>query len=108
MNDTGTLFFAFLTVEFIVTRFWRVGIIFSIWHFPDRRAKTMTDTAIQLLATFESLSADEQHVVLAQMLRCVGELPESLMSDDALIAVAEQVFQSLDAEEEHGNSSNAG
>ncbi|MEJ7594988.1 MAG: hypothetical protein WKF77_25970 [Planctomycetaceae bacterium] len=68
----------------------------------------MTDTAIQLLATFESLSANEQHVVSTQMLRRVGELPGAPMSDDALIAVADLVFQSLDAEEEHGHSSNAG
>ena len=55
----------------------------------------MTDTATQLLAPFESLSADEQHVVLTQMLRCCGELPGVRMSDDALIAVADEVFQSL-------------
>ena len=55
----------------------------------------MTDTATQLLAIFESLSADEQHVVLTQMLRRVGELPGVPMSDDALISVADEVFRSL-------------
>ena len=55
----------------------------------------MTDTATQLLATFDSLSADEQHVVLTQLLRRVGELPGAPTSDDALIEVADEVFQSL-------------
>ena len=95
-------------VEFAVTCRRRVGIIHAIAHFSDRRANIMTDTATQLLATFESLSADEQHVVLTQMLRRVSELPEAPMSDDALIAIADEVFQSLDTEEEHGDESNAG
>ena len=68
----------------------------------------MTDTATQLLATFESLSAAEQHVVLTQMLRRIGELPDAPMSDDALIANADDVFQSLDAEEDDGDDRNAG
>ena len=94
--------------KFAVTRRRRVGMISAIWHFLDRLFTTMTDTATQLLATFESLSADEQHVVLTQMLRRIDELPGTPMSDDALIAIADVVFQSLDAEEEHGRSSNAG
>ena len=80
----------------------------TICHFSDSRANIMTDTATQLLATFESLSADEQHVVLTQMLRRVGELPDAPMSDDALIANADVVFQSLDAEEDDGDDGNAG
>ena len=91
-----------------MTRFPQIGMISTIWHFSDSRFKTMTDTATQLLATFESLSADEQHVVLTQMLRRVGELPEAPMTDDALTAVADEVFQSLDAEEDDGDDSNAG
>lgn len=35
---------------------------------------TMTDIAIQLLATFESLPAHEQHELLIAMLRRTGEL----------------------------------
>ena len=68
----------------------------------------MPDTATPLLATFESLSAPEQHVVLTQMLRRIGELPDAPMSDDALIANADDVFQSLDAEEDDGDDRNAG
>ena len=64
----------------------------------------MTDIAIQLLAAFETLPAEEQHEVLVQLLRRTGDLPGSPLTDDALVSVADQLFQSLDAEEANGDN----
>lgn len=64
----------------------------------------MTDIAIQLLAAFEKLPAEEQHEVLVQLLRRTGDLPGSPLTDDALVSVADQLFQSLDAEEANGDN----
>ena len=46
----------------------------------------MADAATQLLATFESLPQQEQHELLIAMLRRSGELPDTLVSDDQLVA----------------------
>ena len=66
----------------------------------------MTDIATQLLATFETLPRNEQHELLAQMLRRTGELPDTPMGDVDLSAVADQLLQSLDAEETDGDAPN--
>jgi len=68
----------------------------------------MSDTAIQLLATFESLPAKEQHELLIAMLRQSGELPDTNVSDDQLVGIADELFQTLDAEESNGNDADAG
>jgi hypothetical protein len=67
----------------------------------------MTDVATKLLATFETLPADEQHELLMQMLRRAGSLPTSTLTDDELTAVAADLFQLLDAEEADGDGSRA-
>ena len=59
----------------------------------------MTDTASQLLATFESLPASEQHELLIAMLRRSGELPNTVVTEDQLTGIADELFQALDAEE---------
>lgn len=59
----------------------------------------MTETAALLLATFESLPPQEKHDVLTEMLRRGGELPETSLTDDDLVGLADTLFQSLDAEE---------
>jgi hypothetical protein len=64
----------------------------------------MTDIASQLLATFESLPAREKHDLLTQMLRRSGALPDIAMTDDELTAVADNLFQSLDAGEADGDN----
>ena len=66
----------------------------------------MTDIASQLLATFESLPPREKHELLTQMLRRSGELPDSAMTDDELTAVADNLFQSLDAGEADDDNPN--
>ncbi len=63
----------------------------------------MSDTASQLLATFESLPEKEQHELMIAMLRRSSELPETLVSDDQLVGIADQLFETLDAEEANVN-----
>ena len=63
----------------------------------------MSETALQLLAMFESLPAEEQHELLIAMLRRTNELPESVLSDQQLVHLADDLFQTLDAEESDGD-----
>jgi len=63
----------------------------------------MSDTATQLLATFQSLPANEQHELLIVMLRRGGELPDTVVLDDQLVDMADELFQTLDAEESNGD-----
>jgi len=67
----------------------------------------MSETATQLLATFESLPAKEQHELLIVLLRRSGELPDTIVSDDQLVEIADELFQSLDAEESNGDDADA-
>lgn len=67
----------------------------------------MSDTAARLLATFDSLSSTEQHELLTAMLRRAGELPDTIVSDDQLIGIADELFQTLDAEESDGDISDS-
>jgi hypothetical protein len=64
----------------------------------------MTEIATQLLATFETLPAAQQHEIVTQLLRRTGGLPESTLTDDDLTAVADDLFLMLDAEEADGNN----
>jgi len=59
----------------------------------------MTEIASQLLATFDSLPAEEQHEVVVQILRRTVALPEAMLTDECLVSLADQLFQALDAEE---------
>lgn len=68
----------------------------------------MSDTATQLLATFESLSAKEQHELLIAMLRRSGGLPDTMISDDQLVGIADELFQTLDTEESNASDADAG
>jgi hypothetical protein len=63
----------------------------------------MSEIATQLLNTFSSLSASEQHEVLLALLRSSGELPASTLNDDHLVSIADEVFLSLEVEELHGD-----
>ena len=67
----------------------------------------MSETAAQLLATFNSLPPQEQHELLTEMLRHSGELPETLLTDDHLVGLADDLFQALDAEESDDRKSGA-
>ena len=65
----------------------------------------MSETTAQLMATFDSLPTQEQHEVLTEMLRRSGELPATLLEDDQLVGLADELFQALDAEESNGRKS---
>ncbi len=67
------------------------------------RDATVSKTAEQLLATFESLPPNEQHELLVAMLRRSGELQSAALNDDALTGVADELFQTLDASESRDN-----
>jgi hypothetical protein len=67
----------------------------------------MTETTSKLLATFESLAPKEQHELLVALLRRTGELPDTIVSDDQLVGLADELFQMLDAEESDGSDSDA-
>ena len=67
----------------------------------------MSDAASQLLAEFESLPANEQHELLIAMLRRSGELPDTIVTDDQLVGIADELFQTLDAEESNGEDADS-
>ena len=56
----------------------------------------MSEIATQLLSTFSSLSASEQHEVLLALLRSSGDLPASTLNEEQLVAIAEDVFLPLE------------
>lgn len=68
----------------------------------------MSETASQLLATFDSLPPQEQHELIAAMLRRTGEIPDTFLSDDALVDLADNLFQAIDMDEAHGNDAKSG
>ncbi len=65
----------------------------------------MSETSVQLLATFETLPKQEQHELMAEMLRRSGELPATLLTEDQLTDIADELFQALDAKESDGCNS---
>jgi predicted HAD superfamily phosphohydrolase len=55
-------------------------------------------TAVQaLFNSFDALSEDERHEVVVELLRRVA--PTDELSDEALVAAADEVFRELDARE---------
>jgi hypothetical protein len=67
----------------------------------------MSKMTSQILESFDALPPREQHEVLAEMLRRVGELPEDFLTDEQLTGLADELFQSLDAEEANERESDA-
>jgi hypothetical protein len=67
----------------------------------------MSDAATQLLATFESLPASEQHSLLMELLRRSSASPDAMVGDDQLVLLADERFQALDAEEAHGGDAHS-
>jgi hypothetical protein len=59
----------------------------------------MTDAAKHLLESFEALPAEEQHEVLAQLLRRLTETGYDALPDEALLHAADVVFQDYDRRE---------
>lgn len=67
----------------------------------------MSEIASQLLATFETLPATEQHEIVTQLLRRTSAFPSTPLSDEDLTSVADDLFQMLDAEEDSDDNSNS-
>ncbi len=59
----------------------------------------MSESASQLLASFEALPAAEQHELLVTMLQRSNALSAADLSDQHLIQFANGLFQTLDADE---------
>jgi hypothetical protein len=62
----------------------------------------MTQAVQQLLATFDRLSREEQHVAAVEVLRRLPD-SESALSDQALLEAANDLFEELD-ERENSNA----
>ena len=67
-----------------------------------RIISVMTNAAKQLIDSFEALSEDEKHEVLAQLLRRLMSTPYSSPSDEDLVQAADLVFQEYDRRENQG------
>ena len=63
----------------------------------------MTENASKILEAFDLLDPVEQHSVVVSLLRRSGELPSAPLSDDDLCGIADELFSSLD-DEENGNT----
>ena len=57
---------------------------------------------------FGQAPPSEQHELLIAMLRRSGELPDTIVADDQLVGFADELFQTLDAEESNGSGADAG
>ena len=63
----------------------------------------MTENVSKILESFDRLDPVEQHSVVVSLLRRAGELPSAPLTDDDLCGIADELFSSLD-DEENGNS----
>ena len=63
----------------------------------------MTENASKILESFDRLDPAEQHSVVVSLLRRAGELPSVPLTDDDLCGIADELFSSLD-DEENGNT----
>lgn len=59
----------------------------------------MSETATQLLQAFALLPPSEQHEVLVALMRQSQEWPGTVLSDDQLVVMADELFQTLDSGE---------
>jgi hypothetical protein len=58
----------------------------------------MTQAVQQLLATFDSLSKEEQHIAAVEVLRRAPD-SGSALTDESLVEVADAIFVELDRHE---------
>ncbi len=66
----------------------------------------MTENASKILESFDRFDPIEQHTVVVSLIRRTGELPTAPLSDNDLCGIADDLFASLD-DEENGNSTEA-
>ena len=60
----------------------------------------MTQAVQQLLAKFDSLSKEEQHVAAVEVLRRAAADELGSLTDEALVELADALFVELDKQEE--------
>lgn len=60
----------------------------------------MTTAVQQFLNAFDSLSESDKHLVAVEILRRVSLFGEGDLPESALVELADELFRSLDAEEE--------
>lgn len=53
----------------------------------------------QLISAFDVLSPTEKHEAAVEIIRRMGNLSMGELSDEALVEIADQTFQELDARE---------
>ncbi|MEZ6138745.1 MAG: hypothetical protein R3C53_27990 [Pirellulaceae bacterium] len=63
----------------------------------------MTENASKILESFDRLDPVEQHSVVVSLLRRAGELPSAPLTEADLCGIADDLFSSLD-DEENGNN----
>lgn len=59
----------------------------------------MTENANKILESFDQLDPVEQHAVVVSLIRRAGELPSAVLTDSELCGLADDLFSSLDDEE---------
>ena len=64
----------------------------------------MTQAVQQLLASFDSLSKEEQHVAAIEVMRRAAPIETEPLSDEALVQLADALFVELDREEADAQS----
>jgi hypothetical protein len=67
----------------------------------------MTENASKILESFDRLDPIEKHAVVVSLIRRTGELPTEPLTDDDLCGIAEDLFASLDDEENGNNNAEA-
>lgn len=67
----------------------------------------LSDAALELLARFESLPEQEQHELIVALLRRTEAFPNSVLLDEALVGLADELFRTLDAHEANDKDSDA-
>ena len=65
----------------------------------------MTEIASQFLATFDALPANEQKEILLQLLLRTSGIGDTALDEDELTTAADELFQTLDAEESNDSFS---
>ena len=59
----------------------------------------MTQAVEQLLATFDGLTEAEKHVAAVEVLRRASPAEDEPLTDEALVAIADELFLELDRQE---------
>jgi hypothetical protein len=67
----------------------------------------MTENSRKILEPFDRLDPIEQHSVVVSLIRRTGELPTAPLKDDGLCGITDDLFASLDDEENGNNNAEA-